>query len=119
MARGGPVAAAIVRRTEVRAALDHLARNLDLRLAGVVAALLAPTARVFRDAAGLWRIGLVLLREPVRGPLPNIADHVVDAVAVRRERGHRRGAFEAVLVEILARKLALPCVGHVLATRRE
>ena len=37
MARGRPVAAAVVGRAEVRAALEHLARNSDLRLAGVVA----------------------------------------------------------------------------------
>ena len=40
-------------------------------------------------------------------------------MAVRRERGHRGGPLEAVAVRILARKLALPGVGHVPAVRRQ
>src|SRR6185295_9347510 len=36
------VAAAIVRRTQVRAALEHLARNPDARLAAVVAVVFTP-----------------------------------------------------------------------------
>src|SRR6188508_2393617 len=101
MARGRAVAAAVVRRAQMRAALDDLAGNPDLRLAGVVAVLLEPAARIFRDAAGLRRIRLVLLRIPVGGPLPDVADHVVHAVAVRRERGHRRGALETIVVVVL------------------
>src|SRR5215218_9496219 len=79
MARGGAVAAAVARRAQVRAALDHLARDPDLRLARVVATGLAPTARVLRDAAGLRRVGFVPGCEPVRRPLPDVADHVVEA----------------------------------------
>ena len=119
MARRRPVAAAVVRRAEMRAALEHLARNFDVGLAGIVARVLAAAARIFRNAAGLRRIGFVLRRVPVGGPFPDIADHVVQAVAVRRKRRHRRGALVAVLVEILARKFALPGVGHVLAAGRE
>src|ERR1700740_858745 len=78
-----------------------------------------PPARIFREAAGLRRVGLVLWREPIGGPFPDVADHVVDAVAVRRKRLHRRGAREAVGAQILVRKIALPGIGHVLATRRE
>src|SRR5688500_17104301 len=63
-ARGGPVAAAVVRRAQVRAALEHLAGDSDLRLAWVVAALLARPARVGRDAARL------LTRGGVSGPIP-------------------------------------------------
>ena len=68
-------------------------------VAGVVAAFLAPAARILRNAASLRRVGFVLWRVPVGGPFPDVADHVVEAVAVRRERSHRRGAFEAVLVD--------------------
>ena len=99
VARGRTIAPAIVGRAQVRAALDHLARNPDLRLAGVVALLLAPAARILRDAARPCRVGLVLGGEPVGGPFPDVADHVVEAVAVRRERASparcarsRRGA---------------------------
>src|SRR6478735_6882679 len=88
VARRGAIAAAIVRRTEMRAALEHLARNADVRLAGIEASAFRATAWVQRDAAGLRRIAMVLLRPPVGGPFPDIADHVVEAVAVRRKRRH-------------------------------
>ena len=119
MTRGRPVAAAVVRRAKVRAAFDDLARNPDLRLVRVVARGLGAAARVLRNAAGLRRVGFVLRRIEIGGPFPDIADHVVDAVAVRRKCGHRRSALEAVLVVVLVRKLALPGVRHVLAARRE
>src|SRR5882757_3423165 len=75
--------------------------------------------RVFRNAAGLRCIGFVLLRVPVAGPFPDVANHVVNAVAVRRKRGNRRRALEAVVVQILSGKFALPCVGLVLAAGHE
>src|ERR1700675_5183600 len=103
----------------MRAALDDLAWNLDLRLAGVVAVFFAAAARIFRNAARLRRVGLVLLRKPVGRPLPDIADHVVHAIAIGRERGHRRRAIEAVLAAVLVREIALPGVGHVPAAGRE
>src|SRR5262245_34580427 len=46
MARGRPVAAAIVGRAQVRAALEHLARNPDVGLAGVEACVFGPAARI-------------------------------------------------------------------------
>src|SRR5215470_4882273 len=119
VARGRPVAAAIVRRTQMRAALDGLAGNLCPWRTGVVAVFFAPAARIFRNAARLRRVGCVLGGPPVGGPLPNIADHVVDAVAVRRECRDRRGAVEAVLAFILIREIALPGIGAMLSARRE
>src|ERR1700733_15063578 len=103
----------------MRAALEHPAWNLDLRQPRVVARGLRSTARVFRNAARLRRIGFVLLRIPVRRPFPDIADHVVQAVAVRRECGDWGCALETVFAKILARKFALPSIGHMLAARRE
>src|SRR3954467_11389884 len=91
--RGRAVATAVARRAQMRAAFDHLARNPDLGLARVVASFLVPPARVLGDAAALERFGLVLLREPVGGPLPDVANHVVDAVAIRREGADRCGAL--------------------------
>src|SRR5215470_1333673 len=85
VARRWSVAAAIVRRAQVRAALEDLARNPDGGLAGVVALLFTPAARVLGNAACLWRIGLVAGRVPVAGPFPDVADHVAKAVAVARE----------------------------------
>src|SRR6266436_4187657 len=119
VARRRTIAAAIVRRAQMRTALDHLAWNPDVGLTRVVAAILAAAARILWNAAGFWRVSFVLRRMPVGRPLPDIADHVVDAVAVRRESGHRRGAFVSVLVEIFPRKIALPCVGHVHAVGGE
>src|SRR5258705_11447471 len=123
MAGGRAVAAAVVRRAEMRPAFEHLARDSDLRLAGVVARLLRPAAWIFRNAARLRgrvrAIGLVPGRPPVGGPFPDIADHVVNAVAVRREGSDRRRALEAVRREILMREGALPGVRHVLAAGRE
>src|SRR6478735_2722661 len=110
MARGRTIAAAIVRSAEMRAAFKNLARNSDVRLAGVVAVCLRAAARIFRNAADLRRVGLMLGRKPVAGPLPDVADHVVDAIADRRKRRHRRGTPEAR--PPLVRKFAVPRVGH-------
>src|SRR6476469_9518045 len=49
MARCRPVASAVVRRAQMRAAFDDLLWNLDVGRSGVVAAILAPAARVLRD----------------------------------------------------------------------
>src|SRR5438046_2269717 len=68
MTRGRPVTAAVVRRTQVRTALEYLARNLNFGLAGVVARNLAAAPRIHRDTTGLVRIGLVPRRVPVAGP---------------------------------------------------
>src|SRR4029077_61112 len=113
------VAAAIVRRAQVRAAFDYFSRYPDGGLAWIKACSLRSAARVFGNAARFRRIGLVLLRIPVARPLPDIADHVVEAVAVGRERGYGRSALEAVFIEILTREFTLPGIRHVLATRRE
>src|ERR1700710_2099960 len=74
------------------------------------------TARVLWDAASLQRIRLVL-GVPVGGPLPHVADHVGDIVAVRWKCPDRRGALVAVGGEILMREITLPGVGHLPATR--
>src|SRR5712672_4362516 len=115
MARGRAVTAAIVRRAQVRAALKHLAWNPDIRLTRVVARGLGSAARIFRNATRLRRIGFVLLRIPIGRPFPDIAEHVVQAVAVSRERGDRRRALESVCAKVLAWKFTLPSIGHVLA----
>src|ERR1700731_2579010 len=119
MTRGRAVAAAVIRRTEVRAALQHLTRNLDFGLAGIVARFLTTAPRIRRDAAGLVSVGFVSGRVPVAGPLPHIADHVVDAVAVRRECCYRGGAIVPVELEVLVRKRPLPGVCHLLSAGRE
>src|SRR6185312_3807023 len=97
MSRSGAIAAAIIRRAQMRAALDDLARDLDVGLARIVAALLAPAARILGNAARLRRVGLVLRGKPVGRPFPDIADHVVKAISVGRECRYRRGPLVAIL----------------------
>src|SRR5262245_1436680 len=101
MTCGRTIAATIIRRAEVRAALQDFAGDPDVWLTWIKACSLGTAARILRDAAGLRRFRLVLLRPPVAGPLPDIADHVADAVAVRRERRHRRGSLISVFAEVL------------------
>src|SRR6202171_6358590 len=116
MTRGRSIAAAIVGGAEMRTALKHLAWNPDLRLTRIVARGLGSTARIFRNAARLRRIGFMLLRIPISRPFPDITDHVVEAVAVGRKCGDGRSALKAVGCKILVREITLPGVRHVLAT---
>src|SRR5687768_7520978 len=92
------VTPAIVGCAEMRAAFHHLAWNFDLRLGGVEALFALRAARVGHRAA--WAVDLAMFAIPVRGPLPDIAGHVVEAIAVRRKDGHRRRAFETVFAQI-------------------
>src|SRR6266700_120277 len=119
VSRGGPVAAAIVWRAQMRAAFQNLAGNSDLRLAEIEAFVLHSAARIFRNAARLRHIGFMSLRVPIGRPFPDIPDHVVNAVAVRREGRDRRGAIETVGAEILLREFALPGIGKMPAVQRE
>src|SRR5882757_7121408 len=119
VSRGRPIAAAIVRRAQMRAAFQNLPWDAYLWQAGIEAFVLASAAGIFRNAAGLRSVRFVSWRIPVGRPFPDIPDHVVDAVAVRRKGRDRRGAIEAVGTEILMREFALPGVGHMPVTRRE
>src|SRR5262249_46334018 len=86
VARRRAVAAAIIGGTEVRAALDDFPRNFDLGQPEIEAVLKRAAARVIGNAACFLCISSVLGRVPVTGPLPDIANHVVKAIAVRRKR---------------------------------
>src|SRR5207248_6027976 len=61
MTRCRSIAAAIVGSAEMRATLEHLARNPAPRITGIVARCLRPAARIFRNAARLRRVGVMLL----------------------------------------------------------
>src|SRR5262249_36588253 len=91
MARSRTIAATIIRRAEMRAPLQHLARNPDQGQAGIVALVLAGAARILRHAARLRRVSRMPRAVPVAGPFPDIPDHVVNAKAVWRKSGDRRG----------------------------
>src|SRR6266481_1362263 len=118
MTRGRTIAAAVVGSAEMRAAFKHLAWNPDIRLTRVVTRSLRSAAWILGNAARLRRIGLVLLRIPIGRPFPDVADHVVQAIAVGRKRRHRRCTIEAVRAKVLAWKFALPGVCHVLSASR-
>src|SRR6185312_3479161 len=103
----------------MRSALENLARDFHVGLTRVIARGLTSAAGVFRNAARFRRIGLVPARPPIAGPFPDIADHVVEAVTVRRECFHRSRALEPVVAAMFVREHALPRVRHALAPRRK
>lgn len=114
-----PVAQAVVRRAQVRAALDHPARDVRPRLAWHQAARRIGHPRVARHAARpVVRSPVVRSRarrhcgEVVARPLPDVAGHVVQAVPVGREAPDRGRASLARRLEVLPGELALPGVGH-------
>src|ERR1700761_551334 len=65
VARSRAIAAAIIGRAEMRAALQDFSWNADVRLAGIEARSLRPAARIGGNTAGFRCIGLVLVRPPV------------------------------------------------------
>src|SRR5262245_42491875 len=98
LARRRPVAQAVVGRAEVRAAFHHPASGASPALA--------------RHTAGFSGYFAAVRGEATRGPLPHIADHVVEAIAVCGKGVDRRGALVAVELEILPGETALPGIGH-------
>src|SRR5215207_10522796 len=102
-AGGGAVAAAVVGGAQMRAALHHPATD-----GGPVAGVDAAVAG--RGAAAV--VGVAVGQVPVAGPLPDVADHVGQAVAVGREPAHRGRAHIPVQLQVLVGELALPGVGH-------
>src|SRR6516164_650686 len=111
--RRRPVTPAIIRCAEMRAALNHLARDLALGLARIVAILSARATRIDRHAARMLLLMSCYIE--VRGPLPNIADHIVEAIAIWGVGADRRSLLVAVLKQVLPREFALPRVRHRLA----
>ncbi len=116
----GTVAQAVAGSAQVRAALDHLARDRRRQVAARLG-----DDRVAEDRCAARRYSLtgasarVPRPEEVTGPLPHVASHVEQAVAVGRERAGRRGALEAIKEQVLPGELALPGVGQVAAIGRE
>src|ERR1700754_2291679 len=85
VSRCRPVASAVVRRAQMRAAFDDLPWNFHIGRSGVIAVGLTAAAWVLWNATNFCYIGLMLWRIPIGRPLPDVADHVVQAVTVRRE----------------------------------
>src|SRR5207302_1158657 len=72
--------------------------------------------RVAAGAGGGRRVAGAV---PIGTPLPHVARHVVQAVAVGREGGDRGETAEAVLAAVLEGERALPDVGHPAAAGPE
>src|SRR4029077_18174609 len=71
--------------------------------------------RIARHSAFVCERFIVIRPKPVSAPFPNVPGHVVKAVAIWRERFHRRDAFVTVFARILHWKFSLPRVGHPFA----
>src|SRR6516225_7293293 len=106
LARGRTIARAVVGGAQIRAALDDPARRLA---SGQCEVLQFRSGRIGRRLARMTR------SIPIARPLPDIADHIVEAVAVRLEAADRRGPYVAVLVGVVDGEDALPGVGDRLA----
>src|SRR5262245_11197854 len=84
--RRRPVTPAIIRRAEVRAAFHHFPWNFYVRLGRIKTrfplAALRIRARRRLAAARSLETDLAVILIPIRRPLPNVAGHVVKAIAV-------------------------------------
>src|SRR5271166_2418430 len=97
---GGPIAQAVVVGAQKGATLDHFAWYPKLRLLGVVAGCFA--AWITGPGVGV----------PVARPLPHIAGHVEEAIAVGRESTDWSGS--AVSAIGTPREITVPVVGQAL-----
>ena len=110
---------AVVRRAEMRAALDDFPGNDDVRLPRVHAGALVAAAGISGNAACLRGLVRMPWGVPVARPLPDVSRHVDQAVAVGRERADRRCAFIPVGLDVLPWELALPEVRHRTPARHQ
>src|SRR3954453_6292920 len=94
---GRAVAQAVGVRTQVGAALDHLAADAELRLGAGVAPLEVAPPGILRRAARRAGVLRVPAGPPVVGPLPHVAGHVEQPEPVGREAAHGCGPPEAAL----------------------
>ena len=125
--RGRTVTAAVIGRAQIGPALDHLAWETQRELTGLDALrLLAADDRIDtrhgRAAAGRpIRRWSTVRGIPVCRPLPHVADHVVQAVAVGRECSDRGGASVAIECEVLRAETlparCWPCNGRLAGNR--
>src|SRR5918996_5356747 len=113
-AGGGAVAVAVAGGAQVRAALHDLAGDAG-RVPGIDGAVAVASPRVVDGAAGVGDLArpFAVVLVPVADPLPHVAGHLEQAVAIGRERPHRGGVLVAVEHLVADRELALPHVGHV------
>ena len=112
MTCGRAISAAIIRRTQMRAALKHLARNLDLGHAGVVARVLRPP-RGFSGIQQAFGTSASCLPTTNRWSIPTRCRSCRRRHSHSAKCGHRRGALVAIKPKILMWEHALPGVRHL------
>src|SRR5262245_320265 len=91
-ARRRSIAPAVVWRAQMRTAFHHFARDLDIRHVGIETLVSFSTYGVEARATRLN--DRVVLLVPIRGPLPHVAGHVVEPVAIGRKTSHWRCFLE-------------------------
>src|SRR3954471_15786740 len=83
-ARGGAVAPAIVRRTEKRSAFQDLPRDAYARRVAVDALAASSTPWISWVATSDRRCRGMARAVPIGGPLPYVANHIVQPETIRR-----------------------------------
>ena len=73
--------------------------------------------RVSRDAALLGKFLKIIRAIPIATPLPDVAGHVIEAVAIWRKRFHGRDTGKSVFACVLDRELSLIAVCRELPVR--
>src|SRR5262245_56001407 len=100
---GGTVALAVVLRTAPGAPFEHLARD-GRRISGID----APRPRAASMGLGTPTTGtdgLVVGGIPIGCPLPDVADHVQQAVVIGGKAAHGCGALKAIEDQVLPGEL--------------
>ena len=85
---------------------------------GIDAALTVAATRISRSATA-GTANVMLSGVPVGGPLPGVADHVGEPIAIGREAADGSGALKPVARQVLPGKFALPVVSEHLPLRRQ
>src|SRR5262245_35767865 len=99
----------------MRPAFHDFARDLDVGHIWFVTFFLLSTSGIEARTAALRKLLVLLI--PVRGPLPDVARHVVESIAVGWKTLHWRSALEAILFQVLPREFALPGIRHLFTIR--
>src|SRR3954470_14265921 len=91
-------------------ALDHFPADRDAGHFGIKAFALATAPGIFGHTTG--PSGLDSFSPPIIRPLPDIADHVVQAVTIGWKCGHRRRSITTIGPQIAVGKMSAPKVRH-------
>src|SRR4030095_11416396 len=90
------VALAVVRRAKVRAAFHNFSWNSDVGHAWIEASMHKSAGGIYRCATRTAMNGFLVRLVPIRGPFPDVADHVVEPISVGWKRTDRRRPLKAI-----------------------